>query len=125
MVQLRSRGRRKVVTESSDEGEEDEQGVTKQPSQKDVTETETASPTPSPRKQTQTKKSKGNAAVKPPAKTIFSFFNAATQKQSTQVPIIQESLENLPSTSAADDISDDEAHSSYKPLSKSLSLIHI
>ena len=119
MVQLRSRGRRKVVTESSDEGEEDGQAATKRPSQKDVTEAETASPTPSPRKQTQTKKSKGKAPVKPPAKTIFSFFNAATQKQSTQVPIVQESLENLPSTSAADDISDDEAHSTYKPLSKS------
>ena len=118
MVQLRSRGRRKVIAESSDDGEEEEHAVKKQPSQKDVTETETASPTPSPRKQTQTKKNKGKAAVKPPAKTIFSFFNAATQKQSTQVPRVQQSVETIPSTSAIDDISDDEAHSKYNPLSK-------
>jgi cell cycle checkpoint protein len=117
MVQLRSRGRRKVVAESSDEGEEEEHAVAKRPSQKDVTETETASPTPSPRKQTQTKKSKGKASAKPPAKTIYSFFNAATQKQSTQVPDVQQSKEIVPNTSAPDDISDDEGHTRYKPLS--------
>jgi len=127
MVQLRGRGRSRVVASESDEEHADPIKSTAPSSKSSAQQTsKTPTSTPSPqvtRQRAAPKKSK--AESKAPTKTIYSFFNTATLKQQDKIkedaPLSQESVEEV----IEDDISEDDAKVSVKNVKKVASVAGI